>query len=98
MAFSMGVALTGLLFLVTQNPWGSVFACCAGLGWLLIDYGLTAEALRVQQEAGTELEKQIVVLRTALHEMAMANSELEASVRLSCPRPKWRRQLSSSSL
>ena len=92
------VALTALLFLMTNNPWASVFACGVGLGWLLLDYGLTLEALRARQMDIVELEKQIVVMRTALHDMSGTITELEASHRIACLRPRVTRQLSSSSL
>jgi hypothetical protein len=94
------VALTGLLFLITNNPWASVFACGVGLGWLLLDYSMTLEALRARQMDIVELEKQIVqvVMCTALHDMSATITEMEASHRMACLRPRVTRQLSSSSL
>jgi hypothetical protein len=97
----MAVTLTGLLYLVTHNPWASVFACAAGMGWVLLDYCQMCAEERARCNEVVELEKQVVVLRSTLQEMAVMHEELESRVstemykRIGCGR---RRSLSSSSL
>ena len=90
--FSACVAawVTGLLWLVTQNALVGVFILggCVGL-YMIENWSLKAEVTELQ--AGTaELEKQVVVLRTAIHELSLANSELEVE----CRRAMFRRGLS----
>lgn len=98
MAFCAGVWITAALWLVTRHPWCSVFACAAAVGWLQFDNWAHAGECRAKQEEIVELEKQVVVLRSAMHEMASVNGQLEAVHRRACWRNRPQRNLSTSSL
>jgi hypothetical protein len=74
------VTLTGLLYLVTHNPWASVFACAAGMAWVLMDYCQMCAEERARCNEVVELEKQVVVLRSTLQEMAVMHESLESQV------------------
>jgi hypothetical protein len=76
----MAVTLTGMLYLVTHNPWASVFACAAGMGWVLLDYCQMYAEERARFNEVVELEKQVVVLRSTLQEMAVMHESLESQV------------------
>ena len=80
LTWCMGAGLTGLLFLVTHNPWASVFACGAGVGWLLLDLCETSSEARDRRDEVAELEKQVIVLRSAMQDMAVMHDELETRV------------------
>jgi hypothetical protein len=99
----MAVTLTALLYLVTHNPWASVFACAAGMGWVLLDYCQVCAEERARCDEVVELEKQVVVLRSTLQEMAVMHETLESQVsdemyKRICFRRRGPHSLSSSSL
>jgi len=56
--------------------------------YMIENWSLKAEVHELQ-EGTVELEKQMVVLRTAVHELSLANSELEVE----CRRALFRRGL-----
>jgi hypothetical protein len=99
----MAVALTGMLYLMVANPWANVFACSAGLGWLSLLYCDANSDAQARREEVMELEKQVVVLRSTLQEMAVMHDTLESRVTDDMRRRmhfRWRgpHSLSSSSL
>ena len=98
MGWCAGVWITAALWLVTRHPWCSVFACAAAVGWLQFDNWATMSECRAKQEEIAELEKQVIVLRSAMHEMATVNSELEAVNRRARRRSRPQRDLSTCSL
>ena len=90
--FSACVAIwvTGLLWLVTRNALVGVFILggCVGL-YMIENWSLKAEVTELQGGM-VELEKQVVVLRSTIHEMSLVNSELEVE----CRRALFRKGLS----
>jgi hypothetical protein len=99
----MAVALTGMLYLMVANPWANVFACSAGLAWLSLLYCDANSDAQARREEVVELEKQVVVLRSTLQEMAVMHESLESQVSEEMyKRIRFRRRgshsLSSSSL
>ena len=70
-----GVWITAALWMTTGNPWCSVFACAAAVGWLQFDNWATVGECHARQETIMELEKQVVALRTTMHDMAATSSE-----------------------
>ncbi len=100
----MAVALTGMLYLMVASPWASVFACAAGMVWLELDYCQICSEERARREEVVELEKQVVVLRSTLQEMAVMHDAMESRVtddmhrRMHYFRRRGPHSLSSSSL
>lgn len=85
----VAVWVTGLLWLVTRDALVGVFILGGVVGLYMIEnWSLKAEVHELQ-EGTAELEKQMVVLRTAVHELSLANSELEVE----CRRALFRRGL-----
>ena len=77
-AMLLGGGLTGLLRLVTLNPWLGVFVTACTTMWFLAEASdMWAECEGKCHEV-VELEKQVVVLKSAMQEMAVMNSELES--------------------
>ena len=76
-SISVGVWITGALWLIVRQPWTSVFGVGMYAGWLLMDCMHLAGEKQAQLEEIGELEKQVVVLRSRLSEMARENSHLE---------------------
>ena len=74
---SVGVWLSGALYVVVQNPWYGVLACGVALGHVLCEWWAAADEARERREEVNELEKQVVALRSTMREMAMVNAELE---------------------
>ena len=96
-ALSTGVWLASLLYVVVRNPWAGVLACGSVLGFVLCEWWSTVCELRDRQEEVVELEKQVVVLKSAMQEMAVLDSVSEGRMR----RAQFRaagRALSASSL
>ena len=74
----VAAGLTGGLYLVTHNPWASVFACGAALGWVLLDHCQMCEEEQRRRAEVAELEKQVVSLRSTMQEMAVMHEEQES--------------------
>ena len=77
MAVSFGGWVTGLLWLVVGNPWVAVAIVAAVLGVYLLENGeLQARAGAARAEV-SELEKQVVGLRTTIHRMVQHNPDVD---------------------
>ena len=68
-SLAVGVWLGGMLYLMTRTPWVAVFACGFGLGWVLLDNWAMQVEMQERQAEVAELEKQVVALRSSMHEM-----------------------------
>ena len=80
-AMLLGGGLTGLLRLVTLNPWLGVFVTACTTMWFLAEASdMWAECEGKCHEV-VELEKQVVVLKSAMQEMAVMNSDQETRYR-----------------
>lgn len=96
-ACAFGAALTCCLELMAAYSLLKTFVFCAGLGYLLVDWlGLDAQ-LQAKQEEVVELEKQVLVLKTGMHELTVRFGELEGKYRKACFRNAPVRSLSTSS-
>ena len=73
----LGGGVTGLLRLVTLNPWLGVFVTACTTMWFLAEAWDMWNECESKKEDVAELEKQVVVLKSAMQEMALMNSELE---------------------
>ena len=97
-ACSFGAALTCCLQLMHEYPLFGRFVCCAGIGYLLVDWlGLDAQ-LQAKQEEVVGLEKQVLVLKSAMHDLSVRYGELEGKYRKACFRINPARSLSTSCL
>ena len=94
----VGVWTTGLLWLVTRNALAAVFIMGAVLGLYMVEnWGLKSE-VREMEGSVVELEKQVVALRTSMHEMCRTNADLEAEGRRALSRRLIQSHSSSRSL
>lgn len=84
-AGGFAVPVTACLYLMTRHPWVSTFACVVGLGYILGNWMELDTRLQAKTEEVAELEKQVVVLKSAMHEMAVRSSQREAKYK----RAKW---------
>ena len=73
----IGAWLACALYLVVRNPWFAVLGCGTALGRAWFICWEAEHELRARLEDITELEKQVVALRAAMHEMSVMNNELE---------------------
>ena len=80
-SLSFGAWLAGMLYLVVQSPWVGVLACGCALGYALCEWWTATCDLQERQEEVAELEKQVVVLKSAMQEMAVLDSVCEARTR-----------------
>jgi hypothetical protein len=78
-SIGIGACLAGSLYLTVRNPWFAVLACGTVLGRVLLLLWEAEHELRARLEDLSELEKQVVALRTAMHEMRMIHGDLEKS-------------------
>jgi hypothetical protein len=76
-SIGIGAWLAGSLYLTVRNPWFAVLACGTVLGRVLLLLWEAEHELRARLDDLSELEKQVVALRTAMHEMSIRNDELE---------------------
>lgn len=77
-SLSVGAWLAGALFVVVEWPWVGVLACGTVLGYVLCEWWAAMAELRDRQQEVVELEKQVVVLKSAMQEMATLDSVCEA--------------------
>lgn len=98
--FSACVAMwvTGLLWLVTRNALAGVFVMGGVVGLYMIENWALKAEVRELRDGGMELEKQVVVLRSTIHELSLVNSELEVECRRAIFRKGLTRGGSCSSL
>jgi hypothetical protein len=96
-SISAGVWMTVLHWVIVREPWCSVFGLAMCLGWLLMDCMRLSGEKQVQLEEIRELEKQVVVLRSRLSEMARENSHLEVRHRRAMLRGNSERFVHSTS-
>ena len=96
-SISMGMWMTGALWLIVRQPWTSVFGVGMYAGWLLMDCMHLASEKQAQQDEIRELEKQVVVLRSRLSEMTRENSQLEVRHRRAMLRGNSERFVQSTS-
>jgi hypothetical protein len=73
----IGAWLACALYLVVRNPWFAVLGCGTVLGRVLLMLWEAEHELRARLDDITELEKQVVAIRAAMHEMCVMNNELE---------------------
>ncbi len=73
----IGAWLACALYLVVKNPWFAVLGCGTVLGRVLLMLWEAEHELRARLEDITELEKQVVALRAAMHEMSVMNCDVE---------------------
>jgi hypothetical protein len=73
----LGGGVTGLLRLVTLNPWLGVFVTACTTMWFLAEACDMWNECESKKEEVAELEKQVVVLKSAMQEMALMDSELK---------------------
>ena len=96
-AGGIGLTMTCILELMAALPLLKSFVYCAGLGYLLMDWmGLDAQ-LQAKQEEVVDLEKQVLVLKSAMHELTVRFAELEGKYRKAYFRNGPVRSLSTSS-
>jgi hypothetical protein len=69
--------LTGTLWLISQVPWLGVFAMGVCIGMYMLENWRMKEEAQSLQENICELEKQIVVLKTVLNDMARSKRKNE---------------------
>lgn len=87
----LGAGTTGCIRLITVNPWVGVFVTACTTMWYLGEASELEWENQARKAEVAELEKQVVALRSALHEMSLANSELEA---VNHRMGGWRRSIS----
>ena len=97
LSLSMGVWMTGALWLIVREPWVCVFGMGMYEGWLLMDCMHLAGEKQAQLEEIMELEKQVIVLRSRLSEMVSENCSLEVRHRRAMLRSSSERSIQSSS-
>ena len=95
---SVGVWLSGALYVVVRNPWYGVLACGVALGHVLCEWWAAADEARERREEVCELEKQVVALRSTMQEMALLDAVSEARIRRAKFRSGLGRTLSTRSL
>ena len=71
----LGGGMTGMFWLVTSNPWPGVFLTACTTMWFLAE----ARDMRIECECRKEevagLERQVVMLKRAIHEMAVQEAK-----------------------
>jgi len=68
-ALGLGAWMTLAMWVVARVPWAGVFGLGTALGWVLLDYWLVLDAECECRGEVSELEKQVVSLRTLLGRM-----------------------------
>jgi len=68
-ALGLGAWMTLAMWVVARVPWAGVFGLGTALGWVLLDYWLVLEAEGERRSEVSELEKQVVSLRTMVSRM-----------------------------
>ena len=74
----LGAGTTGCIRLIMVTPWVGVFVTACTTMWYLGEASELEWENQARKAEVAELEKQVVVLRSRLHEMSLANSEPEA--------------------
>ena len=97
-AVLLGAGTTGFIRLITANPWLGVFLTACTTMWYLGEAGELEGEYQAKKEEVVELEKQVIVLKSALHDMATSKSEYETQYRRSRSQGFTGRTLSTSSL
>lgn len=95
-AVGFGAMMGGLLRLVVVEPWVGVHVTGAAMAWFMADASGRCDENEALRGEIVELEKQVVVLKSAMHEMAKMQSEMETKYRRA--RFQEGRPLSTSSL
>ena len=94
--------VTGMLWVITREPWVSVFACGAGLGLYLLENHCLSVESRDHGLHVAELEKQVVSLRTTIDTLVVMNREMDNELTRLKPKQAMflqpRRSLSASEL
>ena len=98
LAGMFGVVTGLLLRLVVTDPWVGVHVTAAVMAWFVADSSARSEENEALKQDRAELEKMVVALRSTMHEMSQANSELEAVNRKIGWRNSIARQGSANSL
>jgi hypothetical protein len=95
---SIGAWLTGLLWMVLRSPLLAVFVTGVALGLYILENCWLSEVARARADGIVELEKQVVSLRSTIHEMSLRTRGLEVEHRRAAFRNRLTRGLSVSSL
>ena len=90
-ASCLGMWLSGMLWLMTRNPWVGVFVVGFCLGLFLLENWALDEELRRSRENVIDLEKQVVGLRSIVSKMVLGTATMEVESR----RSKFRSSTSS---
>jgi hypothetical protein len=71
LSLCFGALATGHIWIISQIPWVGVFTMGVFLGIYIQENWKLVEELKVLQENSSELEKQVVSLKTALHNIIL---------------------------
>lgn len=77
LASASGLCFVTIFYAILGNPWIAVLVCGTEIGFMWMENGRIITEVRAKTEQISDLEKQIVALRTTIHGMINHHNETE---------------------